>query len=143
VTLPEDVLTRLAGLDADLGRAIVALVERRRIDVRAVKPAEISSYGSHAVIIVTPVQALKRIAGVQLVPIGNGRALISLERTQSIAGFELELVDALAQRRASELERQTLGAIVEILRQTRRSHRSTLEARTIIVFQTKRQRRRA
>ena len=77
------------------------------------------------------------------VPIGNGRALISLERTQSIAGFELELVDALAQSRASELERQTLGAIVEILRQTRRSHRSVLEARTIIVFQTKRQRRRA
>ena len=143
VTLPEDVLTRLAGIDTDLGRAIVALVERRRVDVRAVKPAEISSYGSHAVIIVTPVQALKRIAGVQLVPIGNGRALISLERTQSIAGFELELVDALAQNRASELERQTLGAIVEILRQTRRSHRSILEARTIIVFQTKRQRRRA
>jgi hypothetical protein len=143
VTLPEDVLTRLAGIDTDLGRAIVALVERRRTYVRAVKPAEISSYGSHAVIIVTPVQALKRIAGVQLVPIGNGRALISLERTQSIAGFELELVDVLAQNRASELERQTLGAIVEILRQTRRSHRSILEARTIIVFQTKRRRRRA
>jgi len=143
VTLPEDVLTRLAGIDTDLARAIVALVERRRADMRAVKPAEISSYGSHAVIIVTPVQALKRIAGVQLVPIGNGRALISLERTQSIAGFELELVDALAQSRTSELERQTLGAIVEILRQTRRSHRSILEARTIIVFQTKRQRRRA
>jgi hypothetical protein len=143
VTLPEDVLTRLASIDTDLGRAIVTLVERRRADVRAVKPAEISSYGNHAVIIVTPVQALKRIAGVQLVPIGNGRALISLERTQSIAGFELELVDALAQSRASELERQTLGAIVEILRQTRRSHRSILEARTIIVFQTKRRRRSA
>jgi len=143
VTLPEDVLTRLAGIDADLGRAIVALVERRRTYVRTVKPAEISSYGSHAVIIVTPVQALKRIGGVQLVPIGNGRALISLERTQSIPGFELELVDALARGPVSELERQTLGAIVEILRQTRRSRRSVLEARTIIVFQTKRQRRRA
>jgi hypothetical protein len=143
VTLPEDVLTRLAGIDADLGRAIVALVERRRTYVRTVKPAEISSYGSHAVIIVTPVQALKRIGGVQLVPIGNGRALISLERTQSIPGFELELVDALARGPVSELERQTLGAIVEILRQTRRSRRSVLEARTIIVFQTKRRRRRA
>ena len=143
VTLPEDVLTRLAGIDTDLARAIVALVERRRADMRAVKPAEISSYGSHAVIIVTPVQALKRIGGVQLVPIGNGRALISLERTQSIPGFELELVDALARGPVSELERQTLGAIVEILRQTRRSRRSVLEARTIIVFQTKRQRRRA
>ena len=143
VTLPEDVLTRLAGLDTDLGRAIVALVERRRAAVRAVKPAEISSYGSRAVIIVTPVQALKRIAGVELVPIGNGRALISLERTQSIPAFELELVDALARDAVSERERQTLTAIVEILRQTRRSSKVILEARTIIVFETRRQRRRA
>jgi hypothetical protein len=143
VTLPEDVLTRLTGVDTDLGRAIVALVERRRAYVRAVKPAEISSYGNHAVIIVNPVQALKRIGGVQLVPIGNGRALISLERTQSIPAFELELVDALARGTVSERERQTFAAIVEILRQTRRSRRVILESRTIIVFQTKRQRRRA
>ncbi len=143
VTLPEDVLTRLAGLDTDLGRAIVTLVERRRAAVRTVKPAEISSYGSHAVIIVTPVQALKRIGGVQLVPIGNGRALISLERAQSIPAFELDLVDALARGAVTERERQTLAAIVEILRQTRRSSKVILEARTIIVFQTKRQRRRA
>ena len=143
VTLPEDVLTRLTGVDTDLGRAIVALVERRRAYVRAVKPAEMSSYGNHAVIIVNPVQALKRIGGVQLVPIGNGRALISLERTQSIPAFELELVDALARGTVSERERQTFAAIVEILRQSRRSRRVILESRTIIVFQTKRQRRRA
>src|SRR5690349_13007087 len=78
VTLPDDVVTRLTALDADLGRAIVTLVERRRARVHAVKPAEIASYGRHAVIIVAPVNALKRIDGVQLVPIGNGRALISL-----------------------------------------------------------------
>jgi hypothetical protein len=140
VTLPEDVLTRLSGIDGDLGRAIVTLVERRRMNGRARKPAEISSYGRHAVIIVSPVPALQRIGGVQLVPIGNGRALISLDRAQLIPAFELELVDALA-RGVSERERQTLGAIVEILRQTRRSRKVVLEARTIIVFQTKRQRR--
>ena len=143
VTLPEDVLTRLGVLDADLGRAIVTLVERRARRVRAVKPAEMTSYGRHAVIMVTPVNALKRIAGVQLVPIGNGRALISLERAHSIPEFELGLGDALARGDVSESERRTLGAIVDILRQTRRSSRVTLEERTIIVFETKRQRRRA
>jgi hypothetical protein len=142
VTLPEDVLTRLAGLDSDIGRAIVALVERRRAGVRAVKPAVIASYGSHAVIIVTPVQALKRIGRVQLVPIGNGRALISLERSFSIPEFELELGDALARDEVNELERQTLEAIAEILRQTRRSRRVILAERTMIVLETKRQRRR-
>src|SRR2546423_4447747 len=65
VTLPEDVLTRLSALDVDLGRAIVSLVERRAARVRAMKPAEIASYGNHAVIIVSPVNALKRIDGVQ------------------------------------------------------------------------------
>jgi len=143
VTLPEDVLTRLGVLDADLGRAIVTLVERRARRRRAVKAAEITSYGRHAVMIVTPVNALKRIAGVQLVPIGNGRALISLARAHSIPEFELGLGDALARGDVNQSERQTLRAIVDILRQTRRSSRVTLEERTIIVFETKRQRRRA
>src|SRR4051812_35309425 len=101
VTLPDDVLTRLSGIDADLGRAIVAVVERSRTPAHAIKPAEITTYGNHAVIIVSPVPALKRIEGVQLVPIGNGRALISLERTHSIPEFELELGDALARQGVS------------------------------------------
>lgn len=143
LTLPEDVLTRLRGLDTDLGRAIVTLVERKAARVRTVEPAEIASYGNHAVIIVTPVNALKRIAGVQLVPIGNGRAIISLQRAHSIHEFELGLGDALARGAVSELERQTLGAIADILRHTRRSRRVMLEERTIIVLETKRQRRRA
>jgi hypothetical protein len=143
VTLPEDVLKRLGVLNADLGRAIVTLVERKGIRVRTIEPAEIASYGNHAVIVVTPVNALKRIAGVQLVPIGNGRAMISLERTHSIPEFELGLGDALAQDDVSELERQTLGAIADILKQTRRSRRVILEERTIIVLETKRHRRRA
>jgi len=144
VTLPEDVLTRLGVLDTDLGRAIVTLVERRgaRARGRAVKPAEIASYGRHAVIIVTPVNALKRIAGVQLVPIGNGRALISLERTHSVPEFELGIGDVLSQGDITETERRTLGAIADILKQTRRSRRVMLEERTIIVFEMKRQRRR-
>jgi hypothetical protein len=145
VTLPEDVLTRLGVLDTDLGRAIVTLVERRgaRARGRVVKPAEITSYGRHAVIIVTPVNALKRITGVQLVPIGNGRALISLERTHSVPEFELGVGDVLSRADITEAERRTLGAIADILKQTRRSRRVLLEERTIIVFEMKRQRRRA
>src|SRR5262245_44198329 len=143
VTLPEDIVARLTDFNTDLGRAIVALVERRRARVRAVKPAEIASYGRHAVIIVAPVNALKRIGGVHLVPIGNGRALISLKRTHSIPAFELGLRDALARRDVTELERRTLVAIVNILRETRLSRRVMLEERTIIVLEAKRQRRRA
>ena len=62
VSLPHDVLARLKARDADLGRAIVALVDRDRTPrPRAVGPAEVTAYGRHAVIIVTPARVLKRL----------------------------------------------------------------------------------
>src|SRR5712671_1018771 len=77
VSLPEDVLARLKALDVDLGRAIVTLVDRQAaLRPHAVGPAELATYGKHAVIIVNPAKVLKRLPGVQLVPAGNGRALI-------------------------------------------------------------------
>src|SRR6188768_826035 len=86
VTLPDDVLDRLSTIDADLGRAIVTLVERRR-SPRAgpVRHAELASYGRHAVMVVTALKALKRLPGVQLVPVANGRCLISLEKPYATA----------------------------------------------------------
>lgn len=143
VTLPEDVLTRLDAVDTDLGRAIVALVERKGARMRTIEPAEIAKYGTHSVIIVTPVKALKRIAGVQLIPVGNGRALISLEQPHSIAQFELGLGDALEGSGVKGQDRRTLAAIADILRRARRSRRVILDERTIIVLEAKRQRRNA
>ena len=143
VTLPEDVLARLSAVDADLGRAIVKVAERNgKPHVRAVRPAELATYGNHAVIIVNPARALKRLAGVQLVPVGNGRALISLDRPHSIPQLELSVRDAIEGGDMSGAERQTLEAIAEILRQARSSRGVTLEERTIIVLESKRQRRR-
>jgi hypothetical protein len=143
VTLPEDVLARLSAVDADLGRAIVKLAEHNgKPHVRAVRPAELASYGNRAVIIVNPAKVLKRLAGVQLVPVGNGRALISLERPHSIPQLELSVRDAIDGGEMRDAERQTLEAIAEILRRARRSRAVTLEERTIIVLESKRQRRR-
>jgi hypothetical protein len=144
ITLPEDVLTRLGTVEADLGQAIVNLVERQVVGrVRMIEPAEIAHYGNHAVIIVTPVRALKRIAGVQLVPIGNGRALIALRHPHSIPELELGIRDALERGHVNERERQTLDGLVDILRNTRSSRAISLEERTIIVLESKRQRRRS
>ena len=96
VTLPEDVLGRLTTINTDVGTAIVNLVERRTSSrIQPVAPAEITRYGKHAVIVVTPVRALRRLKGVQLVPIGDGRALISLDSSHSVSGLELQLRDAL------------------------------------------------
>ena len=143
VTLPEDVLARLSAVDADLGRAIVKLAERNGTPrVSRVRPAELATYGKHAVIIVNPAKALKRLAGVQLVPVGDGRALISLDRPHSIPQLELSVRDAIEGGEMSAGERQTLESIAEILRQARSSRGVTLEERTIIVLESKRPRRR-
>jgi hypothetical protein len=142
ITLPEDVLARLATVDADLGRAIVTLAERKRTpQTRATRPAEVAAYGNHAVIVVNPAKALRRLPGVQLVPLGNGRALISLEPRYSVAQLELDVRDAVDQADIKSPERVTLQAISTILRQARRSRQVSVEQRTIIVLERKRQRR--
>ncbi len=142
LTLPEDVLTRLRALDLDLGRAIVALVDGTgKPRVGAVPPAELSAYGNHAVIVVNPAKVLKRMPGVQLVPVGNGRALISLEHSKSIPQLELDVRDAIEHSDVTEPERETLEAIAEILGQARRSRKVSVQERTIIVLESKRRRR--
>jgi hypothetical protein len=138
VTLPEDVISRLAAIDADLGRAIVNVAEQRAPRPRTIRPAELASYGRHAVIVVTPVKTLRRLPGVQLVPVGGGRALISLEPPHSAPQLELEIRDAI--ERAHQSERYTLEAIADILRQARMSKTVDVKERTIIVLEAKRQR---
>jgi hypothetical protein len=144
VTLPEDVLARLGSINTDLGRAIVEVVERKALrQARALRPAEIASYGSRSVIVVTPVKALRRLTGVQLVPIGNGRALISLDRRKSIPQLELDIRDAIERDGIGGPEKATLEAIADILRAARLSRHVSLEARTIIVLEARQPRRAA
>jgi hypothetical protein len=141
LTLPEDVLARLRAMDADLGRAIVTLVERRgNGHVPAVRPAEIASYGKHAVIVVTPVRALRRIPGVQLVPTGGGRALISLDHSGSVPQLELDLRDAITKPMPAG-ERSVLRAAADLLTRARAVRSIHVEQRTIIVLESKRSRR--
>jgi hypothetical protein len=143
VTLPDDVLGRLHAVDHDLGNAIVRMVETRAGRGTATpRAAEIASYGNHAVIVVTPVKALRRIAGVELVPVGNGRALISLDRGQSVSQLELDIRDAMVAADVPPMERSVLQDIADILRETRGKHGPVLRERTIIVLEARRRRAR-
>ena len=141
VTLPDDVLARLRSFDGDLGRAIVTLVERRPATRKTLQPAEISSFGNHAVIVVTPVKALQRIPGVELVPIGNGRCLISLVPPHSIPQLELDIRDVL-EGDPRDPQHGALEAIAEILRTARASGQTLPQERTIIVLESRKNRRR-
>ena len=113
-----------------------------RLSETRVQPAEISSFGNHAVIVVTPVKALQRIPGVELVPIGNGRCLISLVPPHSIPQLELDIRDVLAGGDPTDPAHPTLEAIAEILRTARASGQTLPQERTIIVLESKKNRRR-
>ena len=142
VTLPNDVLARLSSIHTDVGSAIVNLVERRMAArVPAIRAAEVNRYGNRAVIIVTPSRALRRLRGVQLVPVGDGRALISLAPSVSIPGLELQVRDAIERLPMADRDREGLELVADILRRSRGRRGLTSEARTIIVLASKTKRR--
>lgn len=139
VTLPEDVLARLRSLDADLGRAIVRVTEKQSAAGKASRrAAEVTRYGRHAVIVVTPLRALKRLPGIELVPIGDGRALISLAPGRSVSEFELGVRDAAASPGIPDAERDALRDIAAILKSTRARGGARVRERTIIVLESAR-----
>ena len=104
------------------------------------RPAELVAYGRHAVIVVNPTPTLKQRTGVELVPLPDGRALISFDRARTIAALELTIADALEDHSLSRPDQAVFRAIAEILRTARRSNDVTLLQRNIIVLEARRQR---
>jgi hypothetical protein len=129
------VIAALEQLDEDLGRAVVRVSQPVVSKETAYHPAELSRFGRTAVIVVRPITALNRMPGVMLVPLPDGRALISLEESMGVHHFELELRDALAEDMQLSVEdRATLSAIGNILKAARQTRGVTVDRRTIIVL---------
>jgi hypothetical protein len=136
VTLPDDVVTAFRALDPDLSRAIVQASELAAARA-AGPPVALSRYGSSAVIVITRNRLVEKLPGVALVPLPDGRALISLDKDTSVAEFEVVLRDALAAADITAVERESLEAIGSILRDARHSSAVRLNQRNIIVLENK------
>jgi hypothetical protein len=72
------------------------------------------------------------------VPLPDGRALISFGEATSTAGLELMIADALDDRDLAPEDRAIFEAIGEILRSARRSVKTLLLKRSIIVLEARR-----
>jgi hypothetical protein len=139
LTLPVDVVSSLAAVDGDVARAIVSLVGRaRRLRKTTRAAASIASYGRRAVILVPPVAALRRLRGVQLIPVGNGQALIALDHPHAIPQLELDLLDALDRTGLRKADRTVLKDVAAILRDARQSNELAIAERSIIVLESAR-----
>jgi len=135
LTLPEDTLAGLAAIDRDVSHAIVRLCANHRPPDAHRAPAELATYGRRAVITIRPTPSLERRVGLDLVPLSDGRALISFDQPQSIAELELTLNDVLEDRTLDPDERQVFESIRSILREARRSSDVRLLRRSIIVLE--------
>ena len=137
LTLPESTIATLSAVDPDLSRAIVRVARAERA-ARFQKAAELATFGRYAVIVVTPTPTLQLRTGVQLVPLPDGRALISFDRASTIERLELRIADALEDPRLPRADRKTFETIGDILRNARRSNDVTLLQRSIIVLEARR-----
>jgi hypothetical protein len=134
LTLPDDVIAKLQAIDTDLSRAVVRALEP--LAGGAPRPAaELTTFGDRAVIVVPPSRSLKERTGVELVPLSDGRALLSFDDRMSIADFELRLGDAIADPDVPSDEKGMFQELAEILRSARRADGVALKPRSIIVLQ--------
>jgi hypothetical protein len=141
VTLPEDVIDRLSAINLDISRAIVQLAETRAPRRVLPAPVEVSEYGQGALIVVSPVATLKRLRGVELIPLSDGRALITLDTASALSDLELGLRDALDDGATTPGDREALTGVATVLRRARQAPGAHLRMRTIIVVEPSRRAR--
>jgi hypothetical protein len=134
LTLPEDVIATLSRFDPDVGRAIVRLALPLR-GVAAPTGVEVATFGSRAVIVVSPTAVLTGLPGVELVPLADGRAIIALDDGMSEEQFELVVRDGLDAGDLEAGDREILAGLAAILRDPR--HAGSLTVRRIIVLRAK------
>jgi hypothetical protein len=141
LTLPEDVLAALDAVDHDLSRAVVR-VTQPQMAKRPHPPAEVAAFGRRGVIVVNPSRTLEERTGILLVPLSDGRALISFDESMTIARLELRIQDALEDHALPAEDARIFKSIEEILKTARRSGNVTLQQRHIIVLESRRPARR-
>lgn len=139
LTLPQDTIDRLQAMDADLGWAIVKLVEgqghaRRAEPGEEPSDVELVPIGADQFLIVVRAHdAFATLPGVDLVPLGHGRAFLAFERGRSIESLELALIDRLEDDDVSLDHRARYAAFREVLRGWRHDERLVFEERAIVM----------
>jgi hypothetical protein len=136
LTLPLEIIEALRAIDGDLSRAVVRLAQPQ-IAKAPHRAAELLIFGKRAVIVVSPTRTLQERTGVDLVPLPDGRALISFDPATTIPGLELGIEDAIEDPRLSGEDRVIFEAILNILKLARRSGDSAVLQRNIIVIEAR------
>lgn len=144
VTLPEEVLEHLRARHADLGWAIVDLVEQHTgapSDRAAVDapppPASLLSVAPEHALIVVHTALFRSLPGVRLIPLTKTQSFLALEPGRGLADLELSVLDRLEASRVSAQEREALTGLLHQLRKWRRDRSMSFETRSIILVHSR------
>ena len=133
LTLPHHTIAALHSIDTDLSRAVVAAVQTLSPDATP-RQVQLATFGSNAVIIVPDSRTLRERTGVELVPIADGRALLSFDDRTTIPQLELRVLDALDDGSLKDGDRVLFEQLADILRNARRATGVDLRQRSILVM---------
>ena len=133
LTLPDDVVQWLKGIDRDLGWAVVKLFERSgKGTKREPKLAELVQLpGQRALILVRPV-FFQKVRGVSVIPLADGRGFLALDSGKGAADLELAVIDRLEAPAIEAQERAALQQFRQLLKKWRQEG-IDFESRSIIV----------
>jgi hypothetical protein len=140
LTLPDDVLATLRGINADPGWAIVQLVEqlvgnghRRSAPRPSSEIAELVHLpGARALIVVEP-RAFAGIPGIATIPLADGRAFLAFDHAIGLADLEVALLDRAEAAAPASPQRARLLKLRDIVRTWRRDRRLAFRPMSILV----------
>jgi len=134
LTLPDDVVTWLGTLDADLGWAVVKLHERSQKTERKRQNSLadlVQLPGRRALILVKP-ESFENLTGISIIPLADGRGFLALDAGKGVADLELAVIDRLDEKGLPAHERSDLQFLRQQLRRWREEG-TEFESRSIIV----------
>ncbi len=150
ITLPEEVVSGLQKIHADLGWAIVTLFEkaakgRPKLRRPPVSEAALTAVGGPRSLIVVPRQLFEDLdlPGVNILPLHDDRAFLALQSGRGMSDLVLAVDDRLAERSLGRRETAALRRLRTQLREWRRDPSLRCDTRAIIVIERGRTRRSA
>ena len=139
LTLPEDVLRGLRKVHADVGWAIVSLVEKSpvRPSDQSDAPPDVAlvTIADRRSLIVVNRALFRRLPGVSIIPLHGDRAFLALEDGHGMSDLEVAVIDSLDDHTVEGRERKALQSLRTQLRRWRQDRTLRFHAKSIIVVE--------
>jgi hypothetical protein len=140
LTLPEDTIQGLKSIDADLAKAVVALVDRTQGRTTTVSgewdsPVSLAHVTEGRALIVIDPKIFREIPGCAVIPLSEGRAFLALDPGRTLADLELSVADLLDDQETEPGQREALGALRQALRDWRRDDSLSFHTRSIVLVE--------